>query len=114
MYMRLGFAVAIHVDPQILIVDEVLAVGDESFQHKCLDRIRGFQAEGRTIVFVTHSLGTVTDICNRAYLLYKGDLAAEGDPTEVVEDYRRRVSGDGAPAPAPDLAPPPPLWAPTP
>src|SRR5207247_1244757 len=56
MYIRLGFAVAIHVDPQILIVDEVLAVGDESFQKKCLDRIRGFQAEGRTIVFVTHTL----------------------------------------------------------
>ena len=101
MYIRLGFAVAIHVDPQILIVDEVLAVGDESFQHKCLDRIRGFQAEGRTIVFVTHSLGTVTAICNRAYLLYRGDLTAEGDPRDVVKSYLRRVGEGDTPLDAP-------------
>jgi ABC-2 type transport system ATP-binding protein len=95
MYVRLGFAVAIHVDPQILIVDEVLAVGDEAFQRKCLERIRAFQAEGRTIVFVTHALGVVTDICSKAYLLYRGDLAAEGDPAEVVAAYRRRVAPPG-------------------
>ena len=94
MYIRLGFAVAIHVNPQILIVDEVLAVGDESFQKKCLDRIRQFQSEGRTIVFVTHALGTVEDVCNRAFLLYQGRLAHEGDPREVVGEYRRRVQAE--------------------
>jgi ABC-2 type transport system ATP-binding protein len=96
MYVRLGFAVAIHVDPQILIVDEVLAVGDEAFQKKCLDRIRRFQTEGRTIVFVTHAAGTVEDVCNRAYLLFRGDLAAQGDPDDVIKEYRRRVN-DGDP-----------------
>jgi ABC-2 type transport system ATP-binding protein len=108
MYVRLGFAVAVHVDPQILIVDEVLAVGDESFQHKCLDRIRAFQAEGRTIVFVTHSLGTVEDVCNRAYLLYRGDLAMHGDPHDVIAEYRRRVSeGEAARADVPAEDAPP-------
>lgn len=91
MYVRLGFAVAIHVDPEILIVDEVLAVGDESFQRKCVDRIRGFQREGRTIVFVTHAVDLVEEICSRAFLLYGGELVHEGEPSEVVASYRRRL-----------------------
>ena len=103
MYIRLGFAVAIHVDPQILIVDEVLAVGDETFQRKCLDRISAFQREGRTIVFVTHSLAMVADICNRAYLLYRGDLAAQGDPDDVIKAYRQRL-GEEVPSDAADAA----------
>src|SRR5205823_7500991 len=64
MFVRLGFAVAVHVDPQILLVDEVLAVGDEAFQRKCLDRIQQFQREGRTIVFVTHAADLVRQVCD--------------------------------------------------
>src|SRR3954449_6235461 len=74
MYVRLAFAVAIHVDPDLLLVDEVLAVGNEAFQRKCLDKIRSFQREGRTIVLVTHSLGQITEFCDRAVLLNKGEV----------------------------------------
>src|SRR3954449_6273316 len=74
MYVRLAFAVAVHVDPDLLLVDEVLAVGDEPFQRKCLDKIRSFQREGRTIVLVTHSLGQITEFCDRAVLLNKGEV----------------------------------------
>lgn len=80
MYMRLGFAVAVNVDPDILLVDEVLAVGDEHFQQKCLGKIEQFQAEGRTILFVTHALGLVERICDRALVLDSGRIAAEGHP----------------------------------
>src|SRR5574341_1806949 len=77
-YVRLGFAVAVHVDPDVLLIDEVLAVGDEAFQAKCLDRVRAFQREGRTIVLVTHALDTVRDICDRAAMLHHGRLHAIG------------------------------------
>src|SRR5437764_4395050 len=69
MYVRLAFSVAIHVDPEILLIDEVLAVGDEAFQRKCLDKIKTFQREGRTIVFVTHGLDLVREMCDRVILL---------------------------------------------
>ena len=69
MLVRLGFAVAVHVDPEVLLIDEVLAVGDEAFQAKCLDRVRAFQRDGRTIVLVTHALDTVIEICDRAVML---------------------------------------------
>ncbi|MFB2584778.1 ABC transporter ATP-binding protein [Herbiconiux liukaitaii] len=88
MYVRLAFAVAVHVDPDLLLVDEVLAVGDEAFQRKCLDKIRSFQAEGRTIVLVTHSLGQVTELCTRAVLLSKGKVMFDGAPHEAVRDFR--------------------------
>jgi ABC-2 type transport system ATP-binding protein len=88
MYVRLGFAVAVHVDPAILLVDEVLAVGDEGFQRKCLDRVREFQQEGRTIVFVTHAVHQVLEVCQRAMMLKQGNVAAEGDPNEVVREFR--------------------------
>jgi ABC-2 type transport system ATP-binding protein len=88
MYVRLAFAVAVHVDPDLLLVDEVLAVGDEAFQRKCLDKIRSFQAEGRTIVLVTHSLGQVTELCDRAVLLSKGTVMFDGAPHEAVRDFR--------------------------
>jgi ABC-2 type transport system ATP-binding protein len=91
MYVRLGFAVAVHVDPDILIVDEVLAVGDEAFQRRCLGRIRDFQREGRTIVFVTHAADLVREICTRAFFLEKGRLVADGRPTDVVDAYRRHI-----------------------
>lgn len=88
MLVRLGFAVAVHVDPEILLVDEVLAVGDEAFQSKCLNRIRGFQKDGRTIVLVTHALDTVRQVCDRAVMLDHGELYAKGSPLDVVRELR--------------------------
>ncbi|MBN1093819.1 ABC transporter ATP-binding protein [Blastococcus sp. TML/M2B] len=88
MYVRLAFAVAVHVDPEILLVDEVLSVGDEPFQRKCLDRIRRFQREGRTIVFVSHSLDQVRQLCDRAVLLDHGRQVVDGTPTEAVRAFR--------------------------
>jgi len=88
MYVRLAFAVAIHVDPDILLVDEVLAVGDEPFQRKCLERIRGFQHEGRTIVLVTHGLDQVAEFCDRAVVLEHGVVAADGAPREALRVLR--------------------------
>ena len=93
MYVRLGFAVAVHVDPEILIVDEVLAVGDEAFQRKCLDRIRAFQADGRTIVFVTHAVDLLREICNRAFFIKQGHLEAQGQPAEVIRAFRESLHG---------------------
>ena len=88
MYVRLAFAVAVHVDPDILLVDEVLAVGDEPFQAKCMDHIRGFQAEGRTIVYVSHSLDQVVDLCDRAIVLESGRIIADGAPEVAVRALR--------------------------
>src|SRR4051812_33784466 len=88
MYVRLAFAVAIHVDPDILLVDEVLAVGDEPFQRKCLERIRGFQHEGRTIVLVTHGLDQVAEFCDRAVVLEHGRVAADGVPRDALKILR--------------------------
>ncbi|HEY6566906.1 MAG TPA: ABC transporter ATP-binding protein [Actinomycetota bacterium] len=91
MLVRLGFAVAVHVDPEILLIDEVLAVGDESFQQRCVDRVRQFQGEGRTIVLVTHALDTVIDVCDRAVMLDHGRLHMDGEPAEVVRELRHRL-----------------------
>lgn len=88
MYVRLAFAVAIHVDPDILLVDEVLAVGDEAFQKKCLDKIQSFQEEGRTIVLVSHSLGQVESLCTRVVVLGQGSVVFDGDPHEGVKLLR--------------------------
>jgi ABC-type polysaccharide/polyol phosphate transport system ATPase subunit len=87
MYMRLGFAVAIHVDPDVLLVDEVLAVGDESFTHKCLDKFGEFRRRGKTILLVTHSLGLVEKFCDEAMWLDAGVKRAIGDPRRVVSEY---------------------------
>jgi ABC-type polysaccharide/polyol phosphate transport system ATPase subunit len=87
MYMRLGFAVAIHVDPDVLLVDEVLAVGDEGFTHKCLDKFAEFKRRGKTILLVTHSLGLVERFCDEAVWLDAGQKRAEGDPKRVVGAY---------------------------
>jgi ABC-type polysaccharide/polyol phosphate transport system ATPase subunit len=87
MYMRLGFAVAIHVDPDVLLVDEVLAVGDEGFTHKCLDKFAEFKRRGRTILLVTHSLGLVERFCDEALWLDAGRMKAMGDPKRVVGAY---------------------------
>ncbi|GAA1406416.1 MULTISPECIES: ABC transporter ATP-binding protein [Oerskovia] len=88
MYVRLAFAVAVHVDPDILLVDEVLAVGDEPFQRKCMDRIRQFQHDGRTIIFVSHSLDQVADLCDRAVVLESGAVIADGAPREALRTLR--------------------------
>jgi ABC-2 type transport system ATP-binding protein len=93
MLVRLGFAVAVHVDPDVLLIDEVLAVGDEAFQAKCLDRIRTFQREGRTIVLVTHALNTVIETCDRAAMLHHGELHAIGMPDDVVREMRYVLLG---------------------
>jgi ABC-2 type transport system ATP-binding protein len=93
MLVRLGFAVAVHVDPDVLLIDEVLAVGDEAFQAKCLDRVRAFQREGRTIVLVTHALDTVIEICDRAGMLHHGVLHAIGMPADVVREMRYVLLG---------------------
>lgn len=94
MYVRLGFAVAVHVDPDILIVDEVLSVGDEVFQRKCLDRIRRFQREGRTIVFVTHAVDSVREICSHAAFLHHGEVQAYGEADEVIRNFRETIHGE--------------------
>lgn len=88
MYVRLAFAVAVHTDPDILLVDEVLAVGDEAFQRKCMDVIRRFQAEGRTILLVTHNLAQVVELADSAVLLHHGDLIFNGEPREAVALFR--------------------------
>ena len=87
MYMRLGFAVAIHVDPEVLLVDEVLAVGDEGFTHKCLDKFAEFKRRGKTILLVTHSLGLVERFCDEALWLDKGRIKGSGDPKRIVGAY---------------------------
>ena len=87
MYMRLGFAVAIHVDPDVLLVDEVLAVGDEGFTHKCLDKFAEFKRRGKTVLLVTHSLGLVERFCDEALWLDGGRMKALGDPKRVVGAY---------------------------
>ncbi len=91
MYVRLGFSVAVNMDPEVLLVDEVLAVGDEAFQRKCLDRVRQFQREGRTIVFVTHAADLVRQICDRAAVLDHGNMVALGKPGEAVRSFREHL-----------------------
>jgi len=119
MYMRLGFSIAIHIDPEVLLIDEVLAVGDEAFVHKCLDRIAAFKRRGKTILLVSHSLESVRKLCDRVVWMKNGRVEASGDPPRVIDKYlewvahkedvelaaghERRtaqaVSGDGADAP---------------
>ncbi len=115
MYIRLGFAVAVNVEPDVLVIDEVLAVGDERFQRKCMDRIKRFQEEGRTIVFVSHSPDQVRSICDRAVVLSDGEMVGLGTPGEAVRTFREHLMAAGdvlsqhheeeppAPAPAPTL-----------
>ncbi len=93
MYMRLGFAVAIHVDPDVLLIDEVLAVGDEAFTRKCLDKIGEFRRRGKTILIVTHSLGLVEKMCDDVAWLRRGRIADRGDPKRVIDAYLTYVAG---------------------
>ncbi|MGK2859738.1 MAG: ABC transporter ATP-binding protein [Thermoanaerobaculia bacterium] len=93
MYVRLGFAVAVHVDPEILLIDEVLSVGDEEFSQKCIAKIQEMKARGATLVFVTHQLPLVRELCDRAIWIEKGVVAAIGDPARVVDAYLQEVAG---------------------
>jgi ABC-2 type transport system ATP-binding protein len=95
MYVRLGFAVAVNMDPDILLVDEVLAVGDEAFQRKCLNKVRQFQQEGRTIVFVTHGVDLVRQICDRAVVLDHGVQVTTGSPGEAIRVFREHLLKKG-------------------
>jgi lipopolysaccharide transport system ATP-binding protein len=88
MYARLGFAIAADVNPEILIIDEVLAVGDERFQAKCMDRIREIRAGGCTIFFVSHSMAAVADLCGRVLVMHHGRLEYDGPPSEAIHRYR--------------------------
>lgn len=93
MYVRLAFAVAINVDPELLIVDEVLAVGDVTFQRRCMEKFVEFRDSGRTIIIVTHELGTVKNLCDRAIWLEHGKLVDQGDPSHLVDAYTERMLG---------------------
>lgn len=96
MYVRLAFAVAVNVDPDILVVDEVLAVGDERFQAKCIDRIRRFQTEGRSILLVTHNADQVRALCNRAIVLDGGNMVANGPTQDALRIFREHLLEDSA------------------
>ncbi len=98
MYMRLGFAIAVTVDPDILLIDEVLAVGDEAFQHKCVGRIQEFKANGKTIVFVSHDLGSIERLCDEAAWLHRGRVEAHGGAREVIDRYLYHVAREEAQA----------------
>jgi hypothetical protein len=96
MYMRLGFAIAVTVDPDVLLIDEVLAVGDQAFQHKCVAKIQEFKARGKTIVLVSHDLGGVERLCDEAVWLDRGRLQATGPTQEVIGRYLDNVAREEA------------------
>lgn len=87
MYMRLAFAVAINVDADILLVDEILSVGDQHFQAKCIEKMKSLKKEGKTMVFVTHGLAAAKELCNRAVWLNQGVIKMDGETNEVIEKY---------------------------
>lgn len=88
-YMRLAFSVAINVDAEILLIDEILSVGDQHFQEKCFKKMKELREEGKTMVFVTHSMDSVRNLCDRAVWLYQGEIKMDGDTNEVVDEYLR-------------------------
>jgi ABC-type polysaccharide/polyol phosphate transport system ATPase subunit len=104
MLVRLGFAIMVHVDADVLLIDEVLAVGDAAFQQKCYDQFNRIRDEGRTVLFVTHDMGAVERYCDRAMLLERGELVATGEPHRVAQEYLKVNFADlhGAPAPEPE------------
>ena len=91
MYMRLAFSVAINVDAEILLIDEILSVGDQHFQEKCFNKMRELKAEGKTMVFVTHSMGNVKELCDRAIWIHEGKVRMDGDSNEVVDEYLKET-----------------------
>ncbi len=94
MYVRLAFAVAINVDPQLLIIDEILAVGDVTFQQRCMQKFVEFREQGRTIVLVTHDMGSVRNFCDRAIWLEHGEIAGQGKPADLVDTYTEKMLTD--------------------
>lgn len=90
--MKVRLAVAAHLEPEILIVDEVLAVGDVAFQQKCLGKLQEVSHEWRTILFVSHNLGVMMELCSRAILLHEGEIVASGTTGEVVKSYMSKYS----------------------
>jgi len=96
MYVRLAFAVAAHLEPEILLIDEVLAVGDAGFQRKCLGKMGDAARSGRTIVFVSHNMGAIERLCQRVVLLEHGRLVADGEPAPVIRRYLEEVGGEGS------------------
>ena len=91
MYMRLAFSIAINVDAEILLIDEILAVGDQHFQEKCISKLKELKSEGKTMVFVTHSMNTVKEFCDRAIWLYKGKIKMDGKPDDVIDEYLKET-----------------------
>jgi lipopolysaccharide transport system ATP-binding protein len=104
MYVRLAFSVAAHLEPEILLVDEVLAVGDAEFQRRCLGRMEDLGDAGRTVIFVSHNMQTITQLCDRAILLENGTVVADGPSSEVVAGYLQSVHGTGSSIFWPELA----------
>ncbi len=94
MYMRLAFSIAINVDAQILLIDEILAVGDQHFQNKCFDKLHELKNSDKTIVIVTHSLDVAKTLCNRAVWIYNGEFKLDGDPTYVIDEYLKQIRID--------------------
>jgi lipopolysaccharide transport system ATP-binding protein len=104
MYVRLAFSVAAHLEPEILLVDEVLAVGDAEFQRRCLGRMEDFGESGRTVIFVSHNMQTIAQLCDRAMLLEGGTVVADGPSPDIVATYLQSVHGSGSHQQWPDLA----------
>lgn len=96
MYMRLAFAVAAHMETEILLIDEVLAVGDAAFQKKCLDKMGEVAKGGRTVLFVSHNMGAIAALCSRVNVIDQGRLVYDGAPEAAIADYLKRISGDGS------------------
>lgn len=92
MYMRLAFSVAINVDAEILLVDEILSVGDQHFQEKCLKKMKELKAEGKTMVFVTHSLDSARKLCDRTIWIHKGNVRMDGDTNTVINEYIKETT----------------------
>ncbi len=104
MYVRLGFSIAAHLDPDILLLDEVLAVGDAGFQQKCLERIRDLERAGKTIIFISHDLSAVEQLCDRVLLMQRGQITACGSPREVIAQYRQSPVNFVSSTPPPEQA----------
>ena len=102
MYIRLAFAVATEIDPDILVIDEILAVGDVTFQQKCFDRLAQFRKQNKTILFVSHSPKQVVDFCDRVIVMDQGEIAFDGDPARGVEVYSGQLASAEIAAHAPE------------
>jgi ABC-type polysaccharide/polyol phosphate transport system ATPase subunit len=102
MYMRLAFAVATEIDPDVLVIDEILAVGDVAFQKKCFDRLEQFRKQNKTILFVSHSPKQVTELCDRVIVMDKGEAAFDGEPLRGIEFYSNLLSAEPMPPPVPE------------